>query len=147
MKVILKSHVDKLGTMGDIVRVKDGYARNFLIPRGFASVANESNEKALNHQLALLARKRDKELNQAKKLASSIERTSVTVAKQVGEDEKIFGSVTTTEITELLKAEGHDIDKKDVSLVDEVKKVGVYTAQVKLPQGVRANFKVWVVAE
>jgi large subunit ribosomal protein L9 len=147
MKLILNQNVDNLGTIGDMVKVKDGYARNFLIPRGLAVVANESNQKALQHQLRILEKKKQQLLEEAKKFAASLEGTSVTVAKQVGEDEKIFGSVTTAELEDLLKAEGLEVSRKDIRLTEEVKKVGVFTAEVKVHPEVTAKFKVWVVAE
>jgi large subunit ribosomal protein L9 len=147
MKIILTAEVSKLGSIGDIVNVKDGYARNFLLPRGLASVANDSNKKALDHQVRILEKKRAKALDEAKGVASNIEKTSVTVSKQVGEDEKIFGTVTTAELSVLLKAEGLEIDKKDIKITEEIKKVGVYAAEVKLHAKVTATFKVWVVAQ
>ena len=147
MKVILSQEVSNLGSIGDIVKVKDGYARNYLLPRGIATVANESNKKALDHHLRVLERKRAKVLSEAKTLANTIEKTSVTVTKQVGEDEKIFGTVTAAELEELLQAEGLKVSKKDITIVDEIKKVGVYQAQVKLHSDVVAKFKVWVVAQ
>ena len=147
MRLILTQEVFNLGSIGDIVSVKDGYARNFLLPRGLATTANESNKKALEHHQRVLLKKREAALGSARELASMIEKTSVTVAKQVGEDEKIFGSVTTAELEELLKAEGIKVSKKDITLTEDVKKVGVYAASVKLHQEVSAKFKVWVVAQ
>lgn len=147
MRLILTQEVFSLGSIGDIVTVKDGYARNFLLPRGMATFANESNKKALEHHKRVLQKKRDAALGAARTVATLIEKTSVTVAKQVGEDEKIFGSVTTAELEVLLKAEGIEISKKDISLNEEVKKVGVYSASVRLHQEVSAKFKVWVVAQ
>src|SRR5690606_20130025 len=126
--------------------VRDGYARNFLLPRGYASLANESNQKALAHHKRVLDKRRTKVLGAAKEVAASIEKTSVTVTKQVGEDEKIFGSVTTQELEELLVAENIKISRKDISILEEIKKVGVYSAQVKVHPEVTAKFKVWVVA-
>jgi large subunit ribosomal protein L9 len=147
MRVILSQAVDNLGEVGSIVNVKDGFARNFLLPRGIASLANETNKKSLEHKMRVLERKRKKELNAAKKLCSEIEKTSVTVTKQVGEDEKIFGTVTHTELEQLLAVEGFDVSKKDISILEDIKKVGVYTAQIKLHTEVVAKFKVWVVAQ
>ena len=147
MKVILNENVDHLGQVGDLVSVKPGYARNFLIPRKLAAVANESNKAALAHQLRLVEKKKTKALVEAKAIASTVEKTSVTVAKQVGEDEKIFGTVTTAELEELLRKEGVAIDKKNIHLDEEVKKVGVYSASVKVHPEVTAKFKVWVVAQ
>ena len=146
MKVILTQEVDTLGSIGDIVNVRNGYARNYLLPRGLASVANESNKAALDHQKRVLDKRRAAVLATAKELGSQIEKTSVTVAKQVGEDEKIFGSVTTAEIEELLNAEGIKVSRKDITILEDIKKVGVYSAQVKLHGEVAPKFKVWVVA-
>ncbi|SME89744.1 50S ribosomal protein L9 [Pseudobacteriovorax antillogorgiicola] len=147
MRLILNQNVDSLGNIGDIVKVKAGYARNYLIPRGIASVANEGNEKALNQQLKVLEKKKAELLAEAKKAAAAIEKTSVTVTKQVGEDERIFGSVTTAELEELLIAEGITVNRKDIKLDEEVRKVGVYAASVKVHPEVVAKFKVWVVAQ
>lgn len=147
MRLILTQEVFNLGSIGDVVTVKGGYARNFLLPRGLATVANEANKKQLEHQKRTLQKKREAALASAKELAAAIEKTSVTVAKQVGEDEKIFGSVTTAELEELLKAEGLTISKKDITLTEDVKKVGVYSANVRLHPEVSAKFKVWVVAQ
>lgn len=146
MKLILTQEVSNLGSIGDVVNVRNGYARNFLLPRGLAAVANEENKAALAHHKRVLDKKREKVLAAAKELASKIEKTSVTVAKQVGEDEKIFGSVTVAELESLLQAEGLNVSKKDITILEEIKKVGVYTAQVKLHSEVVPKFKLWVVA-
>jgi large subunit ribosomal protein L9 len=147
MKLILSNDVSNLGTVGDVVNVRGGYARNFLIPRGLAVLASEHNKAALEHQLRILEKKKTQLLAAAKKIAAAIEKTSVTVTKQVGEEEKIFGSVTTAELEELLKNEGHKIDRKDITINEEIKKVGVYSATVKIHSEVSAKFKVWVVAQ
>jgi large subunit ribosomal protein L9 len=147
MKVILTQDVSNLGAIGEVVNVRNGYARNFLLPRGLAAVANEANQAQLAHHKRVLEKRREKVLAAAKALGAKIEKISITVAKQVGEDEKIFGSVTTSELEELLKAEGVDVSKKEISLLEDVKKVGVYSAQVKLHRDVVAKFKVWVVAQ
>jgi len=146
MKVILNNNVQNLGAIGEIVRVKNGYARNFLIPRGLAVLANSRNQAELDHHLRLLEKKRVKILDEAKALAALIEKISVTVTKPVGEEEKIFGTVTTAELEELLASENIKVSKRDIHLTEEVKKVGVYAAEVKLHPEVTAKFKVWVVA-
>jgi len=142
----LKQDVDTLSREGDIVNVRSGYARNFLLPRGLCMQANEENKAALAHHKRILDKKRAGMLAEAKKAATAIEKTSVTVTKQVGEDEKIFGSVTTAELEQLLAAEGVKVSRKDITILDDIKKVGVYAAQVKLHSDVSAKFKVWVVA-
>lgn len=147
MEVILTQDIKKLGEFGKVVKVKNGYARNFLVPKGLAVFANKTNKTALEHQLKVINAQKEKLTAQAKELAAKIEKVSVTVAKQVGQDEKIFGSVTTAELQQLVAAEGIEIDKKDIVILEEIKKVGVYNAEVKLPAQVTAKFKVWVVAQ
>lgn len=147
MKLILKENIPSLGTMGSVAEVKAGYARNYLLPRGLAVVANEANESELKHHLAMLERRKAKELEKVRALATEIERTSVTVTKQVGEDERIFGTVTTTELEALLLEEGIKVSRKNIKLEEDIKKVGVFTASVHLHPEVDAAFKVWVVAE
>ena len=146
MKLILSQDVANLGAVGSVVDVRNGYARNYLIPRGLAVLADEQNKASFEHKLKTLQKRRDKLLTEARALASKIEKTSITVNKQVGEDERIFGSVTTSEIEELLAQEGIKVSKKEIEFLDEIKKVGVYTAQIKLHSEVIAKFKVWVVA-
>lgn len=147
MKVILNQDVTSLGRIGEIVNVRNGYARNYLLPRGVAAVANEANEAALKHHRRILDKKKAKLLAEAKTLAAQIEKVSVTVYKQTGEDERIFGSVTTAELEDLLAQEGHKVSRRDITLVEDIKKVGVYHGQVKLHPEVSAKFKVWVVAK
>lgn len=147
MKVILNQDVSTLGHIGEIVNVRNGYARNYLLPRGIAAVANEANEAALKHHRRILDKKKAQLLAEAKTLAAQIEKTAVTVYKQTGEDERIFGSVTTAELEELLTQEGYKVSRRDISLVEDIKKVGVYHGQVKLHTEVTAKFKVWVVAK
>jgi large subunit ribosomal protein L9 len=147
MKVILNQDVSTLGHIGEIVNVRNGYARNYLLPRGIAGMANEANEAALKHHRRILDKKKAQLLAEAKALAAQIEKVAVTVYKQTGEDERIFGSVTTAELEELLNQEGHKVSRRDITLVEEIKKVGVYHGQVKLHSEVTAKFKVWVVAK
>jgi large subunit ribosomal protein L9 len=147
MKLILNQDVSNLGSIGEIVKVRPGYARNYLLPRGFAVVANEGNKKALEHHMRVLEKRKAGILAEAKALAANIEKTSVTVAKQVGDEEKIFGSVTTAELEALLANEGIKVSKKDIKLPAEMKKVGVYSVDVKVHPEVVAKFKVWVVAQ
>ncbi len=147
MRVILTEDVKTLGSIGDVMNVKDGYARNYLIPRSLAKVANEANRKELEHNKRVLERRKQKVLAAFKAIAAKIERVTVTVTKPVGEDERIFGTVTSAELEELLAKEGLEVSRKDIKLAEEVKKVGVYTADVKLHSEVSAKFKVWVVAQ
>lgn len=145
MKVILNQNIDGLGNIGEIVSVKNGYARNYLIPKKLAILANETNQKLIAQAQERLEREKQKILKAAKNLAKSIEKMSVTISKQVGENEKIFGTVTTAEIADALANEGISVDKKDIKLVEEINKVGVYTAEVHLHPEVIAKLKVWVI--
>jgi large subunit ribosomal protein L9 len=146
MRVILTSDVKQLGAIGDVLNVKDGYARNYLIPRSLAVLANESNKAEFEHRKKVLEAKKAKILAEMKKFAAALEKVSLTIAKQVGEDERIFGTVTSGEIEDALNKLGHKISKKDIKLED-VKKIGVYEAQIHLHPSVNAKVKVWVVAQ
>ena len=147
MLVLLQSNVANLGHIGDLVKVKPGYARNFLFPRKFAILADERNKKALQHQLALADMTKKKALDAAKELAAQIASVSLTIQKPVGEEDKIFGSVTTTELSEAFKGEGFEFDRRSISILDDIKRVGVYRGSVKLHPEVAAEFKIWVVAQ
>lgn len=145
MKVILQKDVEKIGTIGQILNVADGFARNYLIPQGLAVKAAENNIAHLEHQKKALSAKINKEKKDAEKLAQKLSDFSCTIAKKVGENEKLFGSVTSADIEEALTKEGFEISRKDIVLEEPIKALGVYTVLVKLPQAVEANLKVWVV--
>jgi large subunit ribosomal protein L9 len=146
MKVILVKDVPSLGTMGNIVKVKDGYARNYLIPRSFAIVANDGNRKELEHRKRVIDARKEKILKETRDLAQKIEKIRVTIQKQTGEEDRIFGSVTSSEIAAFFEQKGIDVSKKDIFFKDEIKKVGIYTAEIKLHQEVTAVVKVKVEA-
>ena len=145
MKVILREDDKELGKAGDVVEVKDGYAQNYLIPRNIAVKADASHMKQLDHVRKMLGDKKDKQNKQANLMAEQIEKASCTISVQVGEEEKIFGSVTAMDIVETLEKEGVTIDKKDIHLEEPIKSLGVFTVPVKLAPEVEANLKVWVV--
>jgi large subunit ribosomal protein L9 len=147
MKVILKENVEDLGQIGDLVQVKPGYARNYLIPQSRAVEATVRNVKVLEHQKKLIQDKILKTVKTAEGLAQRIESTSVTISQKVGEDDRLFGSVTAINIAESLKEEGIDVNKKKISLEEPIKKLGVYSVPIKLHPEVTANLKVWVVEE
>jgi large subunit ribosomal protein L9 len=147
MKIILKETIEKLGKAGEIVDVKPGFARNFLIPQGKADLATDSSLKAYDEQKKLIERKASKEKKAAQDLADKLSKVSVTSAVQVGEEEKIFGSVTNQNIADLLNAEGFDIDRRKIMLDDGLKALGVYDVSIKLHPEVDATIKVWVVRE
>ncbi len=142
MKVILKENMDNLGHIGDIVKVAPGYARNYLIPKGFAIEATTKNAKALEHAKRQLEYKKNKVLEQAKQLAARIEGLALNLAHQAGEEGKLFGSVTNMELADQLKAQGIEIDRKKIALAEPIKQVGEYTVGVKVHPEVTANLKV-----
>ena len=147
MKIILRQNFEKLGQIGDVVHVKDGYARNFLIPRKIAYTALEGNIRALEEEKKTMAKKSRQEIEAAEKLAAELEKVSVTIPVQVGEEDKIFGSVTTQMIGDALKEKGYEIDKRKIEINEPIKALGIYGISVKLHQNVNANIKVWVVRE
>lgn len=147
MKVILRETVEKLGNAGVIVNVADGYARNFLIPRSFAIPATKNNLKAFEHERAVVEAKRTKLRKGAESLKSKLERISCSIAKKVGEQDKLYGSVTTQDIEKAFSAEGFNIDRKDILLPEPIKSLGVYSVPVRVFEDVVATTKVWVVKE
>lgn len=147
MKVILRKDFETLGKVGEIVNVKDGYARNYLIPKKIVYTALEGNIRALEEEKKSLIIKVSQELTTAETLAVELEKVSVTIPVQVGEEEKIFGSVTTQMISDALKEKGFDIDKRKIEMDDQIKALGIYEVNVKLHSTVSTNVKVWVVRE
>ncbi len=147
MNIILTEDVESLGTAGQLLKVKDGYARNCLIPGGKAMVATTQNVKILEHQKQLVQAKLNKQKREAEQLASKIEDISCTVSKPVGEEDKIFGAVTTADIQSGLAHEGLTIDKRKILLEEPLKSLGIFTVPVKLHPDVTAQLKVWVVKE
>ncbi len=147
MKVILRQEFEQLGHIGDVVEVKEGYARNYLIPRNIAYLATASSVHQLEEEKKQHVRSLDKEKRASEALAAELEKVSVTIQMKVGEDEKLFGSVTSQMIAESLKEKGLTIDKRNIELEDTIKALGIYTVNVKLPGSVIGNVKVWVVRE
>ena len=147
MKVILIEDIDKLGRVGDIISVKDGYARNYLIPNKKARVATSGNMKMLDALKKKQASTEAKKIREAKALADKISDLSITITAQAGEEEKLFGSVTAEMIANSLAAEGVTIDKKEIVLDEPIKKLGSYQVIVKVLPEVKANLRVWVVKE
>lgn len=147
MKVILRKNFDQLGKIGDVVTVKDGYARNFLIPREVAYIATEGNLRALEQEKKLYLKKLQKEQAAAEKIAAELEKLSITIPVKVGEDEKLFGSVTGQMIADEITAKGVEIDKRKIELEEPIKALGIYTINVKLHPNVTAQVKTWVVRE
>lgn len=147
MKVILRKNFDQLGKIGDLIDVKDGYARNFLLPRQVAYIATKGNIRALEEEKQQLAKKEVKELEASKVLAAELENVSITIPVKVGEEDKIFGSVTSQMISDALKEKSYEIDKRKIDLAEPIKALGIYTVNVKLHNEVTANVKTWVVRE
>ena len=146
MEVILIQDVANLGYKNDIVKVKDGYGRNYLIPNRLAVIANDSNLKQLQENMKQQAHKMAKILADAKELAEKLAATVVTVAVKANEDGKIFGPVTTAEIAEALEKQGLNVDKKVIT-VEAVKELGEHVAYARLHREVKAEIKLNVVAE
>ncbi|HUL45244.1 MAG TPA: 50S ribosomal protein L9 [Bacteroidota bacterium] len=147
MKIILRQDHDKLGKIGDVVDVKDGYARNYLIPRNIGYAATPGNIQALEEEKKQLGRRQDKELHHAQKLSTELEKLSITLKVKVGEDEKLFGSVTSQMIADALEEKGMKLDKRLIELPEPIKALGIYTVDVKLHTNVAGKVKVWVVRE
>lgn len=147
MKVILRKDVETLGKVGDLITVKDGYARNYLIPRSIAYVASDSNVKALDEEKKQQVRRVEKEKKSSEVLAGNLEKTSVTIKMKVGEDDKLFGSVTSQMIADALKEKGIELDKRQIELEDTLKSLGIFDVNVKLPGSVSGKVKVWIVRE
>ena len=147
MKIILTNDIDSLGKAGEIVDVKPGYARNFLIPSNNAIIATPSNLKAFQEEQKLSERREQKGKKEAQLLADKLDKVSLTATIQVGDEDKVFGSITSQNIADLLKENGFEIDKKKIVLDEPLKALGVYDVPVKLHHQVEAKVKVWVVRD
>ena len=145
MQIILRQDVDSLGTTGEIIHVKAGYARNFLIPKGLAYMANKANMSIFENERRLNERRQEKDQTDAEALKNKLESASVTISAQVGEEDKLFGSVTSQDIAENLAAQGLEVDKRKFQLEEPIKTLGLYTVETKLHVDVVAKIKVWVV--
>ena len=147
MKVILRQNYEPLGLIGEVVEVKNGYARNFLLPRKIAYIATDGNIKALEQEKKNAAKKTEQELIGAEALSAELEKISVTIPVQVGEEDKIFGTVTSQMISDALKEKSYDIDKRKIEIEETIKSLGIYSVTVKLHPSVSTKIKVWVVRE
>lgn len=147
MDVILRQDVEKLGRAGDLVTVKDGYARNYLLPRGLAYPASEGSRRRIEAEARQRAKRAGAQLDSARELAERIEATSLTFTMKAGEGDRLFGSVTAADVAERLEAEGFTIDKKAVELHEPIKALGVYKVPVRLHHDVKPDVRVWVVKE
>jgi large subunit ribosomal protein L9 len=148
MEVILKKNVDKLGYTNEVVKVKPGYGRNFLIPQGYAVLATVSAKKAHEEVMRQKSHKEAKMLAEAQELAAKIAGVTVSIATKAGENGKIFGSVNTVQLAEALRKLGFDIDRKSLKIKDEpIKDLGTFEADANLYKGVKQTFKFEVVSE
>jgi len=149
MKVILRQNIETLGNMGEVVTVKDGYARNYLLPRGLAYVASKGNMRVLEEERTRLQVKMNRELKDAEKVAAELEKheNAITIAMQVGEEDKLFGSVTKDMIAEKLAEKGFNIDRRKIEIDEPIKTLGIYTVKIRLHTDVTAKVKVWVVRQ
>ena len=145
IELILMDNVESLGTVGDKVKVADGYARNYLLPKGLAVHSSKAVERQLEARRAQVEQEYQAQKVEAEALAAKVEETSITVPMQVGEDEKLFGSVTNIDVARLLSEEGLEIDRKAIELSEPIKSLGVHEVSVKLHKEVTATLKVWVV--
>lgn len=145
MKVILREDVDKLGRMGDLVNVADGYARNFLLPRNMAALATTKNIKSLEHEKRVIADRVKKEKMAAEEEAKKISAVSVSIPVQVGEEGKLFGSVTSKDIADAIAAQGFEIDKRRIQLEKPIKEIGTFMVPFKVHHDVTAQVKVEVI--
>jgi len=147
MEVILREHVDNLGRRGEIVKVADGYARNYLLPRKLALLVTDGNKKQIEREREKLEAKEAEEKKVAEAIASRITTADVVIARRVGENDVLYGSVTTADIAEALTGKGFDVDRRKLQLAEPLKKLGEYDVPIKLHREVVAAVKVKVVAE
>ena len=144
MKVILKEDVKNLGIMGSVVDVANGYGRNYLIPRNLAVEANLNNMKQIEHEKNIIAIRAKKIVRSAEDLAKQVSGMILTIEAQSGEEDKLFGSVTSMDIAEAISKQGIDIDKRKIALEEPIKRLGTYSVAVKIHQDVLANVTVEV---
>ncbi len=147
MKVILQEDMVDLGQAGDLVEVKGGYARNYLIPKGLAMMATSRNVKVLEHQRRLLVARQGKQHTRATDLADAINTLSATFTRKAGDDDRLFGSVTSQHIAEFFSDEKLPVERKQIRLEEPIKALGVFNVPIKLHPEVTAELKVWVVKE
>ncbi|MCB9670406.1 MAG: 50S ribosomal protein L9 [Alphaproteobacteria bacterium] len=145
MRVILKSEVSNLGDAGDIVKVAPGYGRNFLLPRGLAIPASEGSMRELEHQKRVAAAIKRKQLSGAQALAAKLENSAVSIRREAGEDDKLFGSVTNRDIADALAAEGIELDRRSILVDEPIRAIGLFTVPIRLHREVSASVRVYVI--
>lgn len=147
MKLILREDVYNLGKSGELVTVKDGYARNYLLPRNLAMLANDANVRQLEHEKAVIELRQQKMKGGAVEQAKKLEAVQVKIARKVGDQDKLFGSVTALDIAEALSAAGHKIDRRHIHMPEPIRAVGSYEVELRLHREVAAKIKVEVTPE
>lgn len=147
MKVIIRKEVEKLGKFGDVVKVAEGYARNYLIPKGLAVEASETNIRQFDAEKDAFIRKERSRKEDAEKARAALEAVTLNFARKAGEDDKLFGSVTPHDIEEALSSKGFKVEKKEILLKEPIKNIGLHTVAVKLHPEVTANISIDVVKE
>ncbi len=147
MDVILQQAVEKLGQPGDVVKVSPGYARNYLIPRGIALAATPGNKKRIEQQRQRLEAAESSRRETAAELAQRVEQVSLTFSARVGEEGKLFGSVTAADIVQQMESQGYHIEKRQVDLHEPIKALGVYRVPIRLHADVKPEIKVWVIKQ
>lgn len=147
IEVILKEHVEHLGERGDVVKVAPGYARNYLLPRKLALAVTAGNKKQIEHEKKVAAARAAEERAVAQALATRFAQTEITLTRRAGENQQLFGSVTSADIADALAARGFEVDRRKIQLPDSIKAVGEYAVSVKLHRDVTAQVKVHVAAE
>jgi len=147
MRVILREDVHQLGRSGEIVTVKDGFARNYLLPRKIAVPANEKNVRQIEHDKAVISARQAKLKGSAEEQAGKLQTLSLKIARKVGQQDKLYGSVTALDIAEVLSAQGHKVDRRSIHLPEPIKSLGVHQVELRLHQDVIAKVSVEVVPE
>jgi large subunit ribosomal protein L9 len=147
MEVILREHVDNLGRRGEIVKVADGYARNYLLPRKLALLVTDGNKKQIERERAKFDARESEERKTAEAVGARLATVEIVISRKVGETEALYGSVTSADIAEALAAKGFDVDRRKLQLAEPIKKIGDVDVPVKLHRDVTATIKVRVVAE
>ena len=147
MEVILREDIINLGKIGEVVRVRDGFARNYLLPRGLVLVANKKNLKAFQHQKKIVADQKQRILRQAQGVGDQLAGVSLTIPMRTGEEGRLFGSVTNIQIEKALKAKGLDVDRRKIHLSEPIKTLGEFEVPVRLTAELIVPLKVSVVAE
>jgi len=145
MKLILSKDIEHLGKIGDIVNVSEGYARNYLIPKKLVLEATKANEKVIEKEKIKAEQRRAENRKESEELCKKLEKLSLTAPVQVGDNDKLYGSVTSQDISDLFKKEGFDIDKRKIELPTIIKALGIYSVKIKLDPEITATTKVWVV--